>query len=74
MRTGFKLYGMGYLATAKELLGGFEEDLLNYGIGSVPEGYDGDAPHEPCGAISYAPSVAALLQINRMIHETERGA
>lgn len=74
VRTGFKLYGMGYLATAKELLGGFEEDLLNYGIGSVPEGYDGDAPHEPCGAISYAPSVAALLQINRMIHEMERGS
>ena len=57
---------------AKELLGGFEEDLLNYGIGSVPEAYDGDAPHEACGAISYAPSVAALLQIHRMIRDAER--
>ena len=72
VRTGFKLYGKGYLHQAKELLNGFEEDLLNYGIGSVPEAYDGDAPHDPCGAISYAPSVAALLQIHRMIRETEK--
>lgn len=72
VRTGFRLYGKGYLMQAKELLGGFEEDLLNYGIGSVPEAYDGDAPHDACGAISYAPSVAALLMIHKQIREIER--
>ncbi|MDE5945244.1 MAG: amylo-alpha-1,6-glucosidase, partial [Rikenella sp.] len=72
VRAGFALYGKGFLMQARELLGGFEEDLLNYGIGSVPEAYDGDAPHEACGAISYAPSVAALLMIQRMIRETEK--
>lgn len=69
VRTGFRLYGKGYITHAKELLDGFEEDVLNYGIGSVPEAYDGDAPHEACGAISYAPSVAALLQVQRMVRE-----
>ena len=72
VRTGFGLYGKGYIMHAKELLDGFEEDVLNYGIGSVPEAYDGDAPHEACGAISYAPSVAALLQVHRMIREKEQ--
>ena len=74
-KTGVKVAiatGRGRTSVPKELLNGFEEDLLNYGIGSVPEAYDGDAPHDPCGAISYAPSVAALLQIHRMIRETEK--
>ena len=72
VQTGFRLYGNGFLMQARELLDGFKEDLLNYGIGSVPEAYDGDAPHEACGAISYAPSVAALLMVNRMIGEREK--
>lgn len=71
VRAGFGLYGKGFLMQARELLDGFEEDLLNYGIGSVPEAYDGDAPHEACGAISYAPSVAALLSVHRLIREYE---
>lgn len=65
--SGLKLYGLSFKYRAEELLYGFEEDILSYGIGSVPEKYDGDAPHEPCGAISYAPSVAALLTIHEMI-------
>lgn len=69
VRAGFALRGSGFYYKASELLKGFEEDLLNYGIGSVPEAYDADAPHEPCGAISYAPSVAALLEINSLIED-----
>jgi glycogen debranching enzyme len=68
VRAGIELYGLdAFRAKATEILYGFEEDLLSYGIGSVPEKYDGDAPHEACGAISYAPSVAALLTIHELI-------
>lgn len=75
VRAGFALLGKSFLSRAQELLEGFEEDLLNYGIGSIPEKYDGDAPHYPCGAISFAPSVAALLTIYRMIEtESEKSA
>lgn len=69
VRAGFAIHGSNFAYKASELLGGFEEDVLNYGIGSVPEAYDADAPHDPCGAISYAPSVAALLEISTMIEE-----
>ncbi len=69
VRAGFALYGHEFRPQAAELFAGFEEDLLNYGIGSIPELYDGDAPHDPSGAISYAPSVAALLEIHRLIEE-----
>lgn len=67
IRAGFRLYGESFKARAEEIFYGFEEELLNYGIGSLPEMYDGDAPHNPCGAISYAPSVAALLNIHQLI-------
>lgn len=52
---------------AEELLAGFEEDLSSYGIGSVPEIYDGDPPHAQRGAISQAWSVGALLAIDALI-------
>lgn len=67
VRASFNLKGAEFVPEAQELLDGFKEDLLSYGIGSVPEIYDGDPPHNPGGAISYAPSVGALLAINAMI-------
>ena len=67
VRAVFKLDGQSFADKAEELFDAFGEDLLSYGIGSVPELYDGDPPHNPGGAISYAPSVGALLMINKLI-------
>ncbi|MGC8666904.1 MAG: amylo-alpha-1,6-glucosidase [Chthonomonadales bacterium] len=36
--------------------------LLEYGVGYLPELYDGDAPHAPGGCIAQAWSVATLLE------------
>lgn len=47
----------------KELYLNFEPDMLEYGIGTVAEIYDGDPPHQPKGAISQAWSVASVLAI-----------
>lgn len=44
----------------------FEEDMTNYGVGTIAEMYDADPPQTPCGAIAMATSVAALLRINRL--------
>ncbi|MFI3294820.1 MAG: amylo-alpha-1,6-glucosidase [Rikenellaceae bacterium] len=63
----FRLRGQSFIMEAEDLLNGFQEDLLSYGIGSVSGLYDGDPPHRPAGAISYAPSVAAVLTINQLI-------
>ena len=52
---------------ARRIYDGFEEDMTMYGIGTIPELYDGNPPHDPRGAISFAPSVAALLRIGEMI-------
>lgn len=67
VRANFALHGDQFVGQAKELLEAFHEDMLSYGVGSIPELHDGNPPHLPGGAISYAPSVGALLSIDRMI-------
>ena len=51
------------------LLHGFEEEMTQHGIGSIAEIYNGDPPHQAKGTISQAWSVAALLQMFRMIEK-----
>ncbi len=67
VRANFDIWGAAFLEKASEILAGFEEDIDSYGIGSVPEIYDGDPPHAQRGAISQAWSVGAVLRINEMI-------
>ena len=67
VKANFDLHGEGFLVQAEEILENFEEDITNYGIGSISEIYDGDPPHHARGAISQAWSVGALLRINEMI-------
>jgi glycogen debranching enzyme len=63
------LYGVDALEEILELYHSFEDDMTNHGIGTIAEIYDGDPPHEAKGAISFAPSVGALLQIRIIIQE-----
>lgn len=63
----FCVYGDAFLPAAEEILAAFDEDIQSYGIGSIPEIYDGDPPHNQRGAPSQAWSVAAILRIHQMI-------
>ncbi len=59
-----KRSGVAYIDS---LLHGFEEEMTHYGIGTIAEIYNGNPPHQPKGSISQAWSVAALLQMSKMI-------
>ncbi len=61
-----KVYGKDGLGYIKDIYNAFEETMVENGIGTVSEVYDGDPPHQAGGAISYAPSVAELLRIGQM--------
>ncbi len=50
---------------AQGLLGGFRPHLLEYGIGTVSEIFDGEPPYHPRGCIAQAWSVAELLRVCR---------
>ena len=59
-----KKSGVAYI---NNLLHGFEEEMTQFGLGSVSEIYNGDPPHQAKGTISQAWSVSALLQMFKMI-------
>lgn len=70
-------YSRGYLnlhkqsgiSHIKKILEGFEEEMTIHGVGTISEIYNGDPPHHPKGAISQAWSVAALLQMFKMLEK-----
>lgn len=68
-----KIYQKEGVDFIKQLHAGFEEAVREAGIGTVSEMYDGDPPHKPCGAISFAPSVAEILRINDIIDKYNKG-
>ena len=69
---GFEVHGEGFISKAEEILEAFQDDMLTYGVGSVPEIFDGDPSHAPAGAISYAPSVGALLVIQAIVERRKK--
>lgn len=62
-----KLHKNSGVSHIKNILYGFEEEMMNHGIGSISEIYNGDPPHQARGAISQAWSVAALLQMFKLL-------
>ncbi len=67
-----KLYGESYVKKAEYIIQQFEEDMNDYGIGSIPEIYDGDPPHLPNGSISQAWSVGEILRAIRLIEKYKK--
>jgi predicted glycogen debranching enzyme len=63
------LYKESGLNKVKEIINGFEETIMEYGIGTIAEIYDGNPPHKPRGAVSQAWSVASLLRIVEKIEK-----
>ncbi len=61
----------GDVAGARELLAPLADHLAEYGLGSIAEIFDGDAPHAPCGCIAQAWSVAETLRAWHALAETE---
>jgi len=64
-----KLYEQGGVAFITKIYSGFEEVVMEHGIGTISELYDGDPPYRPSGAISQAWSVSELLRVSYMLEE-----
>lgn len=62
-----KAYGDEGELFIQSLYENFAYSILEFGIGTIAEIYDGDEPHKARGAISQAWSVAELLRIRNMI-------
>lgn len=62
-----KIHGKNGIPKADRIFKGFEEVMIEHGVGSVSEVYDGDPPHKAGGAPSQAWSVAELLRMKVLI-------
>ena len=62
-----RLYGKSGKHFIQTLIRSFEEDALEHGLGTISEVYDGNPPHQPAGAVSFASSVAEILRIQLLL-------
>ena len=65
----FKLSGLSFV---ERMLIGFEEDMSMHCIGTLSELYDGNPPYMGRGAISFAPNVAAVLRVLKLVQKYEQ--
>ncbi len=63
------IYNKSGIHFIEKLYKNFEECITEYGIGTLPEVYDGNPPHKPNGATSFAPSVGEILRVNYIINK-----
>jgi len=66
-----RLYKKSGLSLLKSIVRDFEPTVSEHGLGTISEVYDGDPPYTARGAISYALSVAALLNVIDKIEKME---
>jgi predicted glycogen debranching enzyme len=58
-----RLRGESGRAEGRRLIGNIERHLLEAGVGTISEVFDGDPPHTPRGCIAQAWSVAEVLRV-----------
>ena len=50
---------------------GFEDELMQHCVGSIPELFDGNPPFKGRGAVAFAMNVAAILRTSSLIKKYE---
>jgi glycogen debranching enzyme len=68
-----KIYGKSGVRKMEWHMEQFEDVMLEHGIGSISEIYDGDPPHTARGAISQAWSVSEVLRAIQLIDKVNAG-
>lgn len=68
----FNIYKEAGVKLIEPIYQGFEEAINERGVGTMSEVHEGDPPHNSCGAISFAPSVAALLRVGKLIKKYKK--
>lgn len=64
-----RLHGKASKTFVEKIIKGFDGVMTQYGVGTVAEIYDGDAPHRPKGSVSQAWSVAELLRMMDLVKQ-----
>ncbi len=62
MEASIKLYNRTRLSFLRRQMGGYEDEVFNHCVGTIPELFDGNPPYHGRGAMSYAINVAEILR------------
>ncbi|BEG99162.1 glycogen debranching enzyme N-terminal domain-containing protein [Bacteroides sedimenti] len=62
-----RIYGSSGVSFVERQLIGFEEEMTQHCIGSLPELFDGNPPFKGRGAVSFAMNVALILHILKLL-------
>ena len=68
--TYLKLHKASGRTHIERLLKGFEQCMTIHGIGSISQIHDGNPPHKPNEATSYALSVAELIRVGSLLNNS----
>lgn len=67
MEACLKLYKRSRLSFIRRQMIGYEDEMFNHCIGTLPELFDGNPPFSGRGAISFAANVAEILRATEML-------
>lgn len=67
MEAYLRVYKMSGISFVERQLIGFEDEMTNHCIGSLPELFDGNPPFTGRGAVSFAMNVAEILRILKLL-------
>lgn len=60
------IHKRGGLPFIKRIMEGFEEEMYDHCLGTIPEFFTGTPPHKGAGAVSMAINVAAILKVLKL--------
>ena len=69
MEACLKLYKRSRLSFVNRQLVGYEDEMTNLCLGTIPELFDGNPPFKGRGAISFAINVAEILRTLELIEK-----
>lgn len=67
MEAYLRIYKMSGISFVERYLIGFEDEMSNHCVGSLPELFDGNPPFKGRGAVSFAMNVAEILRILKLL-------
>ena len=64
-----KLFKRSRLSFIRRQMIGYEDEMFNHCIGTLPELFDGNPPFRGRGAISFAANVAGILRATELLEK-----
>ena len=66
-----KIYKLSGVSFVQRQMIGFEDEIVQHCIGSIPEVFDGNPPFKGRGAVAFAMNVAAILRTSQILKQYE---